>query len=149
MDEKWIREIIRSELKNWMSNEGPSERANGKVKYSPQKKELILEDGRKICFKHQYLLSLLFESLIKQKGQFLSKEDIVEILWQESYDPGRHDNKLFVCIKRLRNLIEPNPKEPIYILKNRQGYGLNPWMNAIEIQNFLNQEENFLPAKKA
>ena len=34
--------------------------------------------------------------------------------------------KFNVTIRRLRKLLEPNPKKPYYILRTKEGYQLNP-----------------------
>jgi DNA-binding winged helix-turn-helix (wHTH) protein len=50
---------------------------------------------------------------------------IVEKIWKQSYDPGVHDNKLYVTIKRLRKMIEPDFEKPKYIFRAKNGYYLN------------------------
>jgi len=86
-------------------------------------------DGRVIDFKNQFiLLSLLIEFVKKQKAS-INKESLSQLLWNEEYDPARHDNKIYVTIRRLRKLIEPNPKTPKYVLKTKDGYTLNKKIN--------------------
>jgi hypothetical protein len=37
-----------------------------------------------------------------------------------------HDSKVYTSISRLRKLIEPDFKRPVYILNERDGYAFNP-----------------------
>lgn len=92
----------------------------------------VLETGgRVVDFKNQFiLLSLLLELANKQKS-FISKESMSSLLWDEEYDPSRHDNKIYVTIRRLRKLIEPNSKTPRYVLKSKEGYTFNKKVNVL------------------
>lgn len=86
-------------------------------------------DGRVVDFKNQFiLLSLLLEFVKKQKSS-ITKESLSQLLWDEDYDPARHDNKIYVTIRRLRKILEPNPKTPKYVLKTKEGYTLNKKIN--------------------
>ena len=58
-------------------------------------------------------------------GQVYSKEEIVNKIWQQNYDPRVHDNKLYVTIKRLRRLIEPENDKPKYLFRAKNGYYFN------------------------
>lgn len=79
-----------------------------------------------IDFKNQHILFDLALLFIKNSGQRYSKEDLVETIWRQSYDPELHDNLIYVSIKRLRTLIEPDLESPRYILRDRKGYYFNP-----------------------
>lgn len=73
------------------------------------------------------LLRVFMEaSLEKKPGATLSKEDLVREVWAEDYRPQSHDNKIYVNIKRLRRLIEPDDGSTEYILRGKLGYYLNP-----------------------
>ncbi len=72
------------------------------------------------------LLRVFMSKSLKQPGATLSKEDLVREVWGESYRPQSHDNKIYVNIKRLRRLIEPEDGSTEYILRGKQGYYLNP-----------------------
>ncbi len=58
--------------------------------------------------------------------QGLSKAEIIEKVWGEAYVPEAHDGKLYYNINRIRKLIEPDQKKPLYLLNWRQGYRLAP-----------------------
>jgi DNA-binding response OmpR family regulator len=59
------------------------------------------------------------------QGKVYSKEFLVEKIWKQSYDPSVHDNKIYVTIKRLRKLIEPDYDKPKYIYRAKNGYFMN------------------------
>lgn len=75
---------------------------------------------------NQFILLELLVEFVKKKGSVVTKSDLAEILWNQDYDPSQHDNKIYVTIRRLRKLLEPNPKKPHYILRTKEGYQLNP-----------------------
>jgi len=58
--------------------------------------------------------------------QGLSKQEIIEKVWKETYNPEAHDGKLYYNINRIRKLLEPDQKKPQYLLNWRQGYRLAP-----------------------
>jgi DNA-binding winged helix-turn-helix (wHTH) protein len=67
------------------------------------------------------LLSLLGEN----PGQPVSKEKICEVLWREEYHPLRHDNKIYVTIRRLRTLLNDKMDRPELILTKDGQYSLS------------------------
>ncbi|WP_277578867.1 winged helix-turn-helix domain-containing protein [Bdellovibrio svalbardensis] len=78
-----------------------------------------------IDFRNQHILLELAILFLKNPGMRYSKEDLIEIIWKQAYDPDIHDNLIYVSIKRLRLLMEPNSESPKYILRDRKGYYLN------------------------
>ncbi len=66
--------------------------------------------------------------------QGLSKQEIIEKVWSETYNPELHDGKLYYNINRIRKLLEPDQKNPQYILNWRQGYRLAPELRIRVIQ---------------
>lgn len=78
-----------------------------------------------IDFKNQFILLDLLRLFISNQGQIFSKEYLVEHVWKQNYDPAVHDNKIYVTIKRLRKLIEPDYDKPKYIFRAKNGYYLN------------------------
>ncbi|MCB9025718.1 MAG: tetratricopeptide repeat protein [Bdellovibrionaceae bacterium] len=79
----------------------------------------------KIDFKNQFILLDLLKLFVQNPGQVYSKETLVEKVWKQNYDPSVHDNKIYVTIKRLRRLIEPEYDKPKYIFRAKNGYYLN------------------------
>ncbi|MGH1468737.1 MAG: winged helix-turn-helix domain-containing protein [Bdellovibrionales bacterium] len=88
----------------------------------------IVEEASKgkLELNNQFILLELLVEFVKKKGCPLTKADLAEMLWSQDYDPSQHDNKIYVTIRRLRKLLEPNPKKPHYILRTKDGYQLNP-----------------------
>ncbi len=88
-----------------------------------EKNHLIIEkDKGPIDMKNQFILMDLLKLLMSNPGVPVSKEQLVDQIWHQKYDPKLHDNSIYVTIKRIRNLIEPNPQSSVYILRNRNGY---------------------------
>lgn len=78
-----------------------------------------------IDFKNQFILLDLLKLLMTNQGVVYSKEQLVELVWKQTYDPAVHDNKIYVTIKRLRKLIEPDYDKPKYIFRAKNGYYFN------------------------
>jgi tetratricopeptide (TPR) repeat protein len=79
----------------------------------------------RIDFKNQFILLDMLRLFMKQPGVVHSKEHLVKQVWKQEYDPVVHDNKIYVTIKRLRKLIEPDYDKPKYIFRAKNGYYLN------------------------
>jgi DNA-binding winged helix-turn-helix (wHTH) protein len=82
------------------------------------------QKGR-IDFGNQFILMDLLKLFVQQPGVSFSKEQLVKHIWKQSYNPAVHDNKIYVTIKRLRQLIEPDVEKPKYIFRSKNGYYLN------------------------
>ncbi len=96
--------------------------------------DLVLEAGsnsvteRKrgaIDFKNQFILLDMLRLFMRNPGQIHTKEALVKNVWKQEYDPAVHDNKIYVTIKRLRKMIEPDYDKPRYIFRAKNGYYLN------------------------
>lgn len=62
----------------------------------------------------------LLQTLAASKGKVLTAEELLSSVWGPEY---REDKEiLWVCLSRLRQKIEPDPKNPIHII-TRQGIG--------------------------
>lgn len=79
----------------------------------------------RIDFKNQFILLDLLRLFVTNQGTVYSKEYLVENVWKQPYDPAIHDNKIYVTIKRLRKLIEPDYEKPKYIFRAKNGYYMN------------------------
>ena len=96
------------------------------------KNNKVLEsDGRVIDFKNQFILISLLLEITKKQNSSITKESLSQLLWSEEYNPVRHDNKIYVTVRRLRKLLEPNSKVPKYVLKTKEGYTLNKRINVL------------------
>jgi DNA-binding winged helix-turn-helix (wHTH) protein len=111
-------------------------------------------DGRKlqvhtrektgISLGKQYVLLHILEALSEahhrngdDSDRALSKSELIEKVWGEKYRPYAHDNKLYYNINRLRKLIEPDMKEPQYLLNWKEGYRLAPGLK-VQLQGANN-----------
>lgn len=90
-----------------------------------EKHSVIEKNIGAIDFKNQFILLDLLRLFIGNQGQIFSKKYLVEHVWKQNYDPAVHDNKIYVTIKRLRKLIEPDYDKPKYIFRAKNGYYLN------------------------
>ncbi len=89
-------------------------------------KNIVMEKKKgKIDFKNQFILLDLLHLFLKNPGQIYSKEILVKKIWNQDYDPRVHDNKIYVTIKRLRQMIEPDLDKPKYIFRSKNGYFLS------------------------
>ncbi len=91
----------------------------------------------KVDFKNQFILLDLLKLFISKQGEVFSKEYLVEHIWKQNYDPETHDNKIYVTIKRLRKMIEPDYDRPKYIFRSKNGYFLN---KSIKVNNQISIE---------
>ncbi|HRK08799.1 MAG TPA: tetratricopeptide repeat protein [Pseudobdellovibrionaceae bacterium] len=79
----------------------------------------------RVDFKNQFILLDMLRLFMRHPGEVYSKEQLVKQVWKQDYDPAIHDNKIYVTIKRLRKLIEPDYEKPRYIFRAKNGYYLN------------------------
>ena len=90
-------------------------------------KDHLIIEREKGCIelKNQFILIELLKLFLLNPGVSYSKEKIIQKIWKEDYAPETHDNKIYVTIKRLREIIEINPCKPKYICRNHAGYSLS------------------------
>lgn len=62
----------------------------------------------------------LLQTMATNMGQVLSAEELLTMVWGPEYKDDKEI--LWVCLSRLRQKIEPDPKNPIHIV-TRQGIG--------------------------
>jgi DNA-binding winged helix-turn-helix (wHTH) protein len=92
------------------------------LKINFSQKLYVEKELGKIDLANQFILVKLLEVLCENQGIAVSKEEIVRRLWKENYDPAQHDNRIYVNIKRLRTLIEPDTENPKYLFRSADGY---------------------------
>ena len=87
-------------------------------------KDCVIVEREKGCIelKNQFILIELSKLFLLNPGVAYSKEKIIKIVWKEDYSPEIHDNKIYVTIKRLREMIETDSCKPKYICRNHLGY---------------------------
>ncbi len=93
--------------------------------FNPTNNSVMERKKGKIDFKNQFILLDMLKLFLRNPGEVYSKEDLVRAVWRQEYDPSVHDNKIYVTIKRLRQLIEPDFDKPKYIYRAKNGYFLN------------------------
>ena len=90
-----------------------------------QKNNLLLKpQGQKVSLSKQVIISRLLDLFATHQGYTFSKEELCEKVWRTEYNPKKHDNKIYVTVKRLKALIEPS-EQSHYIIKSKSGYTLN------------------------
>ncbi len=62
----------------------------------------------------------LLQTLANNTGRVLSPEDLLTSVWGDEYKDDKEI--LWVCLSRLRQKIEPDPKNPVHII-TKQGIG--------------------------
>ena len=87
-------------------------------------KDHLIVEKEKGCveLKNQFILMDLLKLFLLNQGVSYSKESIIRKVWKQEYLPEVHDNKIYVTIKRLREMIEINSCKPVYICRNNVGY---------------------------
>jgi tetratricopeptide (TPR) repeat protein len=93
--------------------------------FDPESNSVVEKQLGRVDFKNQFILLELLHLFLKNPGRAFSKEVLVKKVWGQEYDPRVHDNKIYVTIKRLRQLIEPDFNKPKYIFRGKNGYYLN------------------------
>ena len=63
---------------------------------------------------------MLLEALFRNRGQVLTREQLIEMAYGTDYEG--YDRNIDSYIKRIRQKIEEDPKNPVY-LKTRYGAG--------------------------
>ena len=93
--------------------------------FDPDSNSVVEKHLGRVDFKNQFILLELLHLFLKNPGRAFPKEVLVKKVWNQEYDPRVHDNKIYVTIKRLRQLIEPDFNKPKYIFRGKNGYYLN------------------------
>lgn len=75
--------------------------------------------------KGQFVILELLKLFLSKPGYAFSKKELVKKVWDQNYSPNIHDNKVYVTLKRLKKIIEPNAKAAKYIFRNKDGYYLD------------------------
>lgn len=83
------------------------------------------KDKGVVNLKGQFVILELLKLFLSKPGHSFSKKELVKRVWDQNYSPSIHDNKVYVTLKRLKKIIEPDAKIAKYILRNKDGYYLN------------------------
>lgn len=117
--------LILKQIEKYLSDINKSSNLSNDLVFDLDNHAIIERSLGKIDFKNQFILLDLLKLFISNQGQIFSKEYLVEHVWKQNYDPSVHDNKIYVTIKRLRKMIEPDYDKPKYIFRAKNGYYLN------------------------
>ena len=85
-------------------------------------KSVVEKDKGCVNFKNQFILWDILTLLVLNPGKVYSKQKLAELIWKQDYSPLTHDNKIYVTIKRLRELVEADSSNPRYIFRSKDGY---------------------------
>jgi DNA-binding winged helix-turn-helix (wHTH) protein len=116
---------LAKEIKAELENLGDKGLQNYDLVFDSDSNSVLERKLGRIDFKNQFILLDLLKLFVQNQGQVYSKEFLVEKVWKQSYEPEVHDNKIYVTIKRLRKLIEPDYDKPKYIFRAKNGYFMN------------------------
>ena len=95
------------------------------INYDTRSHTIMEKTKGKIDFRNQFILLEMLKLFLAYPGRVFSKEELIETIWKQDYDPPVHDNKIYVTIKRLRKVIEPDYNKPKYIFLAKNGYYMN------------------------
>lgn len=112
-------------LKEYKEKIGGAPESHYDLIFDNEKNLVIEKKIGKVDFKSQFILLDLLRLFVQNQGRVYSKEYLVENVWKQPYDPSVHDNKIYVTIKRLRKMIEPDFDKPKYIFRAKNGYFMN------------------------
>jgi tetratricopeptide (TPR) repeat protein len=122
-----LKQTLETISRTHGTEEGPALRID-------RERKLVVETKLgEIHFDRRFVLLEILYLLASQPGHIFSKEDLVDKIWRENYNPLIHDSKVYTSISRLRKLIEPDFKRPIYILNERDGYTFSPLVKVEEL----------------
>lgn len=106
---------VRSQLRRWKLMSAPEEEKTNRLKTGGLELNLdtkeIFVDGEAV--KLTPLEYRIMEFLMKEQGKVFTIRQIYETVWEEPY--YNSDNTVAVHIRRIREKIEINPKEPKYL----------------------------------
>ncbi len=134
--------VLQEEFKNFRQ-----EIAEERLKLNLHRVDLEIDLNRSIVrtregevnLRRQHLLIEILHQLAISPDHGLSKQEIIEKVWRESYNPEAHDGKLYYNINRLRKVIEADQKKPQYLMNWRQGYRLAPELKVRVVKGELSK----------
>ena len=92
-----------------------------------------LPDGREVDLSSRALLWRIL-SAVCGLGGAATKEQLLVGVWQERvYHPGRHDPRLHMSARKLREMIEDDPSNPTRLVTTEDGYRLDGVLRRIPV----------------
>jgi DNA-binding response OmpR family regulator len=93
---------VRARLKPRVRLEDRSHRSNMGVEIDHQRREVVVDGGRRIALSERELA--VFEYLLRSADQIVSRERLLSAVWQYGFDP--RSNVVDVCVGRLRRKLD-------------------------------------------
>lgn len=93
---------VRARLKPRVHPDHRCRRSNMDVEIDRQRREVVLEGGRRIALSERELA--VFEYLLRSADQIVSRERLLSAVWQYGFDP--RSNVVDVCVGRLRRKLD-------------------------------------------
>ncbi len=135
-----VGELELNALKRLMDRVSHTENESGpKLQIDRERKVVVEKTLGEVHFERRFVLLEILYLLAGAPGKVFSKEDLVNQIWRENYNPMVHDSKVYTSISRLRKLIEPDFRHPIYVLNERDGYTFNPAIAFEEVRGRARQ----------
>lgn len=125
-----------------------SDTGQNKLSIDRERKVIIEPTLGEVHFERRFVLLEILYLLASKPGKVFTKEELVDKIWRESYNPMIHDSKVYTSISRLRKLIEPDFRRPMYILNERDGYAFNSVIQLEEVGSRLRRSSNGADVKK-
>jgi tetratricopeptide (TPR) repeat protein len=117
--------ILHGQIETQLKEMGLAAKDDFDLVFDSTNNSVVEKKKGKVDFKNQFILLDMLRLFMKTPGQIYPKEALVKQIWKQDYDPNVHDNKIYVTIKRLRKLIEPDFDKPKYIFRAKNGYYLS------------------------
>jgi hypothetical protein len=111
------RRIVVNGEQNLVANENlPRGNEPFDIEYHSEERALFVK-GKEVPIKGIPLL--VIESLLRAPLRGLSKEDLIQQVWRQNYDPMTHDPLVYSTISRIRDLIDVDCESGFYRLSSK------------------------------
>ncbi len=117
--------ILYRQIENQLKDMGLAAKEDFDLVFDSVNNSVVEKKKGRVDFKNQFILLDMLRLFMKTPGTIYPKEALVKQIWKQEYNPSIHDNKIYVTIKRLRKLIEPDFDKPKYIFRAKNGYYLS------------------------
>ncbi len=117
--------ILHRQIENQLKDMGLASKEDFDLVFDSTNNSVVEKKKGRVDFKNQFILLDMLRLFMKTPGTIYPKEALVKQIWKQDYNPSVHDNKIYVTIKRLRKLIEPDFDKPKYIFRAKNGYYLS------------------------
>ena len=123
----WMANLISTGSSEAVLDEETSDQGTVELFLDGDRREAVLAGGKRVCFQRRRVLwRLLWKILEAGKSAPIEPEHLYRTAWELPFNPRRL-NSLYVGIRRLRLLVEPDPSSPRIILAaSRGGYFADP-----------------------